>query len=669
MKVRVLLALLLFSCSVPGIVAQCPNPTILTGGSSCSGVNKLSICGSSTASQILWKRNGATVATVNRTWSTTGVTVAGGNGMGSGAKQFNKPETVTMDAAGNLYVADRENYRVQKFPPGSRSATAGVTVATLTSTPWDIFVNDSNYIFVLTGFELFRFPPGSNESTAPVTIIRGNYGVTLYSARGLYIDTAGNFYISDSHHRVQKFPPNVSSSTTTGTVIAGGNGMGNAANQLSFPEGISVDLSGNLYVCEWGNDRVQRFPPGSTSATNGITIAGAGYGSNANQTRHPHHLFRDNAGYLYVSDLENYRVQRFPPGSVSGTNAVTVAGGNGYGAGANQLQNAEGIFVNENGTLYIADLDNHRVQAWGYSIDTTYLPTAPGNYTATLTFPNGSTVFTNSVVVNPAVSPAVSIALTNTALCSGDTAIFASTHTDGGTAPLIYWFVNNVFKAQGDTLAGVFSNLDRVVAVLQSNALCAIPARDTSDELTVNLTPAVTPTITVSANLGDTICTGAQVTFWSLFSHGGTNPLFQWKKNGVGVGSNSTYSTGSINDQDNVWCELVSDAACASQQTATSNVLKMTVNSCTGIELAQEGGVKIYPNPVQSMLSVEVAVPLEDLTTEIFTADGRLVKNESSCAQKNLINISSLPPGIYLLRLKNASGEIFFRQQLIKMPG
>ena len=89
------------------------------------------------------------------------------------------------------------------------------------------------------------------------------------------MDATGNLYVADlGNNRVQKFPPG-STSATNGVTVAGGNGSGSAANrEPDYPYGVSLDASGNLYVADAGNYHVQKFPPGSTSATNGVTAPG-----------------------------------------------------------------------------------------------------------------------------------------------------------------------------------------------------------------------------------------------------------------------------------------------------------------------------------------------------------------------------------------------------------
>ena len=152
-----------------------------------------------------------------------------------------------------------------------------------------------------------------------------------------------------------------------GTVAAGGNGQGSALNQLNFPNNIFIDASGNLFVAD-GNfnsssaSRILKFPAGSTSATNGVIVAGTGtQGSALNQFGYDNKVFVDGTGSIYVGDNYNLRVLKFPSNSSAGTNGAIIAGGNGSGSGLNQFSTIDGIFVDSNGNLFVADGGNARV--------------------------------------------------------------------------------------------------------------------------------------------------------------------------------------------------------------------------------------------------------------------------------------------------------------------
>ncbi len=108
--------------------------------------------------------------------------------------------------------------------------------------------------------------------------------------------------------------------------VAGGNGTGTGLNQMDLPDAVFVDYAGNIYVADDINERVLKFPAGSTSATSGTVVAGGnGQGAAANQLNGPDGMYVDGSGNLYVADVHNQRVQMFPPGSTSASNGVTVA--------------------------------------------------------------------------------------------------------------------------------------------------------------------------------------------------------------------------------------------------------------------------------------------------------------------------------------------------------
>ena len=176
----------------------------------------------------------------------------------------------------------------------------------------------------------------------------GDAAYQLDRPSGITLDASGNMYIVDTrNHRIQKWAPGA----TEGTTVAGGNvDWGDAANQLYRPYGIALDASGNLYIADTENHRIQKWAPG---ASEGVTIAGGNnYGSAANQLRYPSRFTFDASGNLYIADASNHRIQKWAPGASEGT---TVAGGrNSQGSDANQLNYPRGIILDASGNIYIA---------------------------------------------------------------------------------------------------------------------------------------------------------------------------------------------------------------------------------------------------------------------------------------------------------------------------
>ncbi len=298
----------------------------------------------------------------------TGVTVAGGNGQGSAANQLNNPLGVAVDAAGNLYVVDQPNHRIQKWAPG---AIAGITVAggngygpgaNQLANPTGIFVDAAGNIYIADTYNnrIQKWAPGAVSGvTVAGGTVEGSAPNQLNLPTSVFVDVTGDIFISDAaNFRIQKWSPGASA----GVTVAGGNGQGSAANQL-MPRGIFVDAVENIYVAD-GYNRIQKWSPGALS---GVTVAGGfGAGSASNQLNSPTGVFLDARGNMFVADRFNNRIQKFILFSSTGSRArgTTVAGGNGYGPTPNQLAIPNGVFVDAAGNVYIADTYNNRIQKW-----------------------------------------------------------------------------------------------------------------------------------------------------------------------------------------------------------------------------------------------------------------------------------------------------------------
>ena len=161
---------------------------------------------------------------------------------------------------------------------------------------------------------------------------------------------------------------------TSGITVAGGNGNGNLQNQLAqVPEGVFVDKKGNVYVADNANNRIVKWLNG---ATKGITVAGGnGSGKAANQLNAPYAVAVDTMGNIYIADASNNRIQKWKEGSNSG---VTVAGSAAGTSGATNslLNNPKGIYLDASNNLYIADAFNHRIQKW--ALGATFATTVAG---------------------------------------------------------------------------------------------------------------------------------------------------------------------------------------------------------------------------------------------------------------------------------------------------
>jgi len=112
---------------------------------------------------------------------------------------------------------------------------------------------------------------------------------------------------------------------------------------------------------------------------------------------------------------------------------------------------------------------------------------------------------------------------------------------------------------------------------MSSNALCPSPANATSNTITMAVTGTVVPTVSVVAN-ATAICPGVLDTFTAIPTSGGSNPSYQWKKNGTNVGVNSAiYTDNTLNNNDAITCVMTSSFSCAVPSTANSNSVVITI--------------------------------------------------------------------------------------------
>ena len=332
-------------------------------------------------------------------------TVAGNGGYSSGdggsavSAQFNFPQHLATDNAGNLYVSDFADARVRKV-----SASGIVTTVAGTGTrgysgdggpatnaqvsPAGLAVDGGGSLYIADNYRVRKVSPDGTISTIAGN---GNFGYSgdggpaidaQLSSLGLTIDTNGNLYISDvANNRIRKVSPAGIITTVAGNGSFGSSGDGGPASSapLNNPSGLAIDAAGNLYIGEAPARRVRKV------STTGIitTIAGSdsssiffGDGGPATSAglSSVDGLTLDSSGNLYIADTANGRVRMVSPGGI----ITTVAGiGARYGDGslgaiygysgdggpaANASLNPHGLAIDGAGNIYVSDSQNKTVR-------------------------------------------------------------------------------------------------------------------------------------------------------------------------------------------------------------------------------------------------------------------------------------------------------------------
>jgi hypothetical protein len=271
---------------------------------------------------------------------------------GSGEGQFNTPLGIAVDFAGNVYVADALNSRVQKFTSSGVFITSwgspGSGNGQFSSTLQGIAVDNAGNVYVADTYN-YRIQKFSSDG---VFLAKWGNGAGSGDGQfnymnGVVVDNVGNVYVADSdgnNQRVQKF-------SSSGTFLTKWGSPGSGNGQMSGPAGIAVDGAGDVYVAEVWNSRIQKF----TSTGTFITKWG-GSGSGDGQFSYPVGVAVDSAGDVYVAEVYNNRISKFDS---SGT-FLTKWGSSGSGNG--QMSGPTYVAVDSSGNVYVTDQFNNRVE-------------------------------------------------------------------------------------------------------------------------------------------------------------------------------------------------------------------------------------------------------------------------------------------------------------------
>lgn len=236
------------------------------------------------------------------------------------AARFNGPQGIAVDAQGNVYVADSLNNKIRKIT----TAGVVSTIAGGYAFEWPTGIaidRDGSLIVGDTDKALVeRVTPDGT-----VTVLAGNPQSACESASafcspaGVAVDSAGNIYVADSwNHAIRRIAPNGEMRTFAGATYGAGfrDGIGEKA-QFDLPYGVAVDAAGNIYVADSGNDAIRKITPDAVVTTIGAS-AGAWPG-NVDGTdgdarfNFPQGITVDASGNLYVADTENQAIRRTVP--------------------------------------------------------------------------------------------------------------------------------------------------------------------------------------------------------------------------------------------------------------------------------------------------------------------------------------------------------------------
>ncbi len=323
--------------------------------------------------------------------TTTNFAGSGNNGYIDGAAniaEFRLATGVTRDAAGNLFVADRDNYCIRKITPAgivttfAGSGTPGFVDGTGTAAkfnlPFGITIDASGNLYVgeINNNAIRKITPAG-----VVTTLAGNpngyagtqdgfgFQARFNSPVGLTTDAAGNVYVADfNNHRIRKVAPDGFVTTLAGNsngFYGLHDGTGTAAS-FYHPIALAFDPAGNLIIADYFNHAVRKMTPANvvtTIAGNGTAGTTDGTGSAARFDR-PASLAVDNSGTIYICDANNNTIRKITASGTVSTFAGDGNGGNSNGtASVASFHYPLGLCADfTNNYLFVADYFNNSIR-------------------------------------------------------------------------------------------------------------------------------------------------------------------------------------------------------------------------------------------------------------------------------------------------------------------
>lgn len=331
--------------------------------------------------------------------STTGNGSSDGTGTGA---SFNAPAGVSVDAAGNLFVADDRNHCLRKVTSqqvvttlaghaglgGISGRADGVGSAAQFYTPGAVAVDASGNVYVadssnnsirkITKAGLVTTLAGSatgDQGSADGTGLDASFNMPT----GVALDAAGNLLVADSYnHTIRKITPAGEVSTFAGRAESQGSADGAAdAARFYFPTGVALDGSGNVYVTDGNNHTIRKITSDGTVSTLAGSVGDRGYvdgTGSAARFDYPMGLAVDGSGNVFVAEPQNAAIRKVTSDGVVTT--VKATSGLDINQASSQFTFATGLALDASGNLYITE-SYHAI----YKLTTAgVLSTIGGNY-------------------------------------------------------------------------------------------------------------------------------------------------------------------------------------------------------------------------------------------------------------------------------------------------
>lgn len=533
--------------------------------------------------------NSGVVTTIagNGTWG-----YSGDGGIATNA-QLAYPCKVAVDNTGNVYIADAQNHRIRKV------STTGI-ITTIAGNGTSGYIGDGG-------------PATNAQLSFPGSVV---------------IDNSGNIYTGDYNNVIRKIDPAGIISTYAGTGVFGYSGDGGVATlaQIHMSEGrISIDNNNNIYFDDESHYVVRKISnclaASITQQPLDFSLCNSGnatYSINANNVANFQWQENTGAGWNNLTDNATYNGTASNFLNIIGTDKymngfqyrckTTNSCGSIFSSPAtlkvttpstpvlNVVTTSNAICTGTNTTFTASPINGGTSPTYQWKKNGVNVGANNNIYTdnalvtgdiinCVLTSNSScittATISSNSITitVNTPLTPAITISPSLNNICFGTIVTFNATPLNEGSSPIYKWEKNGVnVGANLQTYTdNTLNNGDIITCFLTSNQACITTSTANSNTIVMAVNPLVTPAVTIGTS-NQSICSGKSGTFFAIAANAGSLPVYQWKKNGINVGTNiNSYTSSSLINGDMITCIITSNSNCFTTNSATSNSIAITI--------------------------------------------------------------------------------------------